>query len=95
VGDLASAFTPALGLWLGQVVFGIGIIGAAFVALIVVALALAWGFGDVTGKPHSLAQSPREAPAFYGAFALVVAAPRAPSPYSSCRTSWRSTSPPR
>jgi Mn2+/Fe2+ NRAMP family transporter len=74
VGDLASAFTPALGPWLGQVVFGVGITAAAFVALNVVALALAWGFGDVTGKPHSLAQSPREAPAFYGAFALVVAA---------------------
>ena len=74
VGDLAGAFTPALGPWLGQVVFGVGIIAAAFVALNVVALALAWGFGDVTGKPHSLEQSPREAPAFYGAFALVVAA---------------------
>jgi NRAMP (natural resistance-associated macrophage protein)-like metal ion transporter len=74
VGDLAGAFTPSLGATLGQVVFGVGIIAAAFVALNVVALALAWGFGDVTGKPHSLEQSPREAPAFYGAFALVVAA---------------------
>ncbi|WP_043349578.1 divalent metal cation transporter [Methylobacterium sp. B1] len=74
VGDLAGAFTPALGPWLGQVVFGVGIIAAAFVALNVVALALAWGFGDVTGRPHSLEQSPREAPAFYGAFALAVAA---------------------
>ena len=74
VGDLAGAFTPALGPWLGQVVFGVGIVAAAFVALNVVALALAWGFGDVTGRPHSLEQSPREAPAFYGAFALAVAA---------------------
>lgn len=74
VGDLAGAFTPALGPWLGQVVFGVGIIAAAFVALNVVALALAWGFGDVTGRPHSLEQSPREAPAFYGTFALVVVA---------------------
>ena len=74
VGDLAGAFTPTLGPWLGQVVFGVGIIAAAFVALNVVALALAWGFGDVTGRPHSLDQSPREAPAFYGAFTLVVVA---------------------
>ncbi|KST58519.1 NRAMP family metal ion transporter [Methylobacterium sp. GXS13] len=74
VGDLAGAFTPALGPWLGQVVFGVGIVAAAFVALNVVALALAWGFGDVTGRPHSLEQSPREAPVFYGAFALVVVA---------------------
>jgi hypothetical protein len=50
------------------------LIAAAFVALDVVALALAWGFGDVTGKPHSLEQSPREAPAFYGAFTPVVVA---------------------
>ncbi|AYO85909.1 divalent metal cation transporter [Methylobacterium brachiatum] len=74
VGDLAGAFTPALGPWLGQVVFGVGIVAAAFVALNVVALALAWGLGDVTGRPHSLEQSPREAPAFYGTFALVVVA---------------------
>ncbi|MHB2208690.1 hypothetical protein [Methylobacterium sp. CM6257] len=67
------------------------LIAAAFVALDVVALALAWGFGDVTGKPHSLEQSPLEAPAFYGAFTPVVVAGR--SPCSSCRTSWPATSP--
>jgi NRAMP (natural resistance-associated macrophage protein)-like metal ion transporter len=72
VGDLAKAFTPALGSLLGQVVFGVGIIAAAFVALNVVALALAWGFGDVTGRPHSLEKSPREAPAFYAIFTLAV-----------------------
>jgi len=69
---LAKAFTPALGSLLGQVVFGVGIIAAAFVALNVVALALAWGFGDVTGRPHSLEKSPREAPAFYAIFTLAV-----------------------
>ena len=74
VGQLADAFTPALGPWLGQVIFGVGIIAAAFVALNVVALALAWGFGDLTGRAHSLALSPRQAPAFYGAFTAVVVA---------------------
>ncbi|MBE7198343.1 MAG: divalent metal cation transporter [Parafilimonas terrae] len=74
VGDLAKAFTPALGSLLGQVVFGVGIIAAALVALNVVALALAWGFGDVTGRPHSLEKSPREAPAFYAIFTLAVVA---------------------
>jgi len=74
VGQLAGAFTPALGPWLGQVVFGVGIVAAAFVALNVVALALAWGFGDLTGRKHSLEQSPREAPTFYGAFTLAVVA---------------------
>lgn len=74
VGDLAKAFTPALGPLLGQVVFGVGIIAAAFIALNVVALALAWGFGDVTGRAHSLEKSPREAPAFYAIFTIVVVA---------------------
>ena len=30
------------------------LVGETLVALNVVALALAWGFGDVTGRPHSL-----------------------------------------
>jgi len=74
VGDLAKAFTPALGPLLGQAVFGIGIIAAAFIALNVVALALAWGFGDVMRQPHSLEKSPREAPAFYAIFTVAVVA---------------------
>jgi len=74
VGDLAKAFTPAMGSLLGQAVFGVGIIAAAFVALNVVALALACGFGDVTRRPHSLEKSPREAPAFYAIFAIAVVA---------------------
>ena len=74
VGDLAGAFTPALGPVLGRAVFGVGIVAAAFVALNVVALALAWGFGDVTGTPHALGQTPREAPWFYGVFTLAVVA---------------------
>ena len=50
-----------------------GIIAAALVSLNVVSLALAWGFGDITGKPHSLSRSPREAPLFYAVYAVVVA----------------------
>ncbi|MCQ8242041.1 Nramp family divalent metal transporter [Rhizosaccharibacter radicis] len=72
VGDLAHAFTPALGPFFGQAVLGVGILSAAFVSLNVVSLALAWGFGDVTGQPHSLRKSPREAPVFYGIYALAV-----------------------
>ncbi len=73
VGDLAHAFTPALGPVLGEAVLGVGIIAAAFVALVVVSLALAWGFGDVTGTRHSLRAGVREAPLFYGVFALALA----------------------
>ena len=74
VGDLVGIFTPVFGGTVGLVVLGIGIIAAAFIALNVVALALAWSFGDVTGTERSLSQSPREAPLFYGVFALAVVA---------------------
>ena len=74
VGDLVGAFEPAFGATLGLVVLGVGIVAAAFVALNVVALALAWGLGDVTGAKRSLRDSPREAPTFYGVFALAVVA---------------------
>jgi hypothetical protein len=49
-----------------------GTIGAAMVAAIVVSLAAAWGFGEVTGYKHSLEHHPFEAPWFYGAFSLAV-----------------------
>ena len=55
-------------------VFGVGTIGAAMVAAIVVSLASAWAFGEVTGYKHSLAYHPSEAPWFYGVFAAVVIA---------------------
>jgi Mn2+/Fe2+ NRAMP family transporter len=74
VGDLVGVFTPVFGRTIGLVVLGIGIVAAAFVALNVVALALAWGFGDVTGVKRSLRDSPREAPTFYGVFVLAVVA---------------------
>ncbi len=74
VGDLAGAFTPSLGPLMGKLVLGVGIIAAAFVSLTVVSLALAWGFGDVTGVKHSLGDRPKNAPAFYAVFAVTVVA---------------------
>ena len=43
VGQLANALTPFLGAALGRLIFGLGVIGAAMVAAIVVSLACAWG----------------------------------------------------
>ncbi|EQD67565.1 natural resistance-associated macrophage protein, partial [mine drainage metagenome] len=54
VGQIAGALTPMLGHALGHTLFGLGMLGAAMVAAIVVALAAAWGFGEVTGYKHSL-----------------------------------------
>ena len=74
VGDLAGAFTPSMGPLIGKVVFGVGVIAAAGVSLTVVSLALAWGFGDVTGVKHSLGDRPTNAPVFYAVFAAAVIA---------------------
>jgi Mn2+/Fe2+ NRAMP family transporter len=72
IGDVANALIPYLGPHIGKLVFGLGTIGAAMVAAIVVSLAAAWGFGEVTGYKHSLEHHPFEAPWFYGIFALAV-----------------------
>ena len=44
------------------------------VAAIVVSLASAWGFGEVTGYRHSLEHNPREAPWFYAVYTIAVIA---------------------
>lgn len=72
VGQIAEALTPALGATLGRTLFGLGFLGAALVAAIVVSLATAWGFGEVTGYRHSLEHRPQEAPWFYIVFTLAV-----------------------
>jgi Mn2+/Fe2+ NRAMP family transporter len=72
VGDVAKSLTPVLGPNIGRFVFSLGTVGAAMVAAIVVSLASAWGFGEVTGYKHSLEFHPVEAPWFYGVFTLAV-----------------------
>ncbi|WP_276967008.1 NRAMP family divalent metal transporter [Metallibacterium scheffleri] len=72
VGQIAGALTPLLGHALGHTLFGLGMLGAAMVAAIVVALAAAWGFGEVTGYKHSLEHHPLEAPWFYLIFSVGV-----------------------
>ncbi len=74
IGDVADALTPILGQQIGHIVFGLGTIGAAMVAALVVALAAAWAFGEVAGYKHSLEHHPSEAPWFYGVFTAVVLA---------------------
>ena len=72
VGDMAQSLTPFLGVGMGNLVFGLGVLGASMVAAIVVSLALAWGLGEVTGYRHSLEFHPLEARWFYGVYALCV-----------------------
>ncbi len=72
IGDITKMLVPALGPDVGRVVFGLGTVGAGMVAAIVVSLASAWGFGEVTGYRHSLEHHPLEAPWFYGIYAVAV-----------------------
>src|SRR6185437_4477959 len=72
IGDITKMLVPVLGTSVGRVVFGLGTIGAALVAAIVVSLASAWGFGEVTGYRHSLEHHPLEAPWFYGIYTVAV-----------------------
>lgn len=72
VGEMAGALTPFLGKTMGNLVFGLGVLGAGMVAAIVVSLALAWGLGEVTGYRRSLELHPSQARWFYGVYALCV-----------------------
>ena len=72
IGDITKMLVPVLGPNVGRVVFGFGTIGAGMVAAIVVSLASAWGFGEVTGYRHSLEHHPLDAPWFYGIYAVAV-----------------------
>jgi len=72
IGDISKMLVPVLGTNVGRVVFGFGTIGAALVAAIVVSLASAWGFGEVTGYRHSLEHHPLDAPWFYGIYTIAV-----------------------
>lgn len=72
VGDMAQALTPFLGNTMGNLVFGLGVLGAGMVAAIVVSLAFAWGLGEVTGYRRSLELHPLEARWFYAVYAVCV-----------------------
>ncbi len=74
VGEMAQALTPFLGTTIGDLVFGLGVLGAGMVAAIVVSLAFAWGLGEVTGYRRSLELHPLEAHWFYGVYAVCVVA---------------------
>jgi Mn2+/Fe2+ NRAMP family transporter len=73
VGEISEALAPVLGAQVGRIVFAAGVLGAAMVAAVVASLALAGGGGVVTGFRGTLERRPRQAPWFYGVYALAVA----------------------
>jgi NRAMP (natural resistance-associated macrophage protein)-like metal ion transporter len=74
VGDMSQALTPFLGTAVGNLVFGLGVLGAGMVAAIVCSLAFAWGLGEVAGYRRSLEYRPLEARWFYGIYTVCVVA---------------------
>jgi len=72
VEEIATAITPFLGQVGGKLLFALGMIGASLVAAIVVTLTAARALAEVIGAKHSLEHTVRDAPWFYGAYALVL-----------------------
>jgi Mn2+/Fe2+ NRAMP family transporter len=65
IGNITHALTPFVGLAMGRLLFSLGVLGAAMISSVVVSLAAAWGFGEVTGYKQSLEYNPLEAPWLY------------------------------
>jgi Mn2+/Fe2+ NRAMP family transporter len=73
VGDLDAALAPVVGSSAARLVLAGGVLGASFVAAIVVALALAWAVAEGFERPRSIGDAPRHARLFYGIYAGGVA----------------------
>jgi len=74
VGQIAGAFTAAIGPAAGRVVFALGLSGGALVAAIVVCLTAAWAFGEVFAPRDASGAGRTQAPQFRAAFAAVLGA---------------------
>jgi Mn2+/Fe2+ NRAMP family transporter len=72
VEEIVGAITPFLGDFAGKLLFSLGMIGAALVAAIVVTLTVARTLAEVLGARHKLEDAPREAPWFYGSYAVAL-----------------------
>jgi Mn2+/Fe2+ NRAMP family transporter len=65
IGQIAGALVPFLGPTAARLLFGLGMLGAALVAALVVSVAGAWGLCEVAGWCHSLNAPIRTAWRFY------------------------------
>jgi len=66
----AVALEPLAGP-LAKELFAVGLLGASLLAASILPLSTAYSVCDVAGRPAALDDSPREAPLFYGTFAVV------------------------
>ncbi len=65
IGQIAESLKPFLGHTYAPLFFGLGMLGAAVVAALVVSVAGAWGVSEVLGWRHSLNDGVRTAWPFY------------------------------
>ncbi|MGL5821377.1 MAG: Nramp family divalent metal transporter [Sarcina sp.] len=72
VQEIAKSLTPFLGKTGGELLFAIGMIGAALIAAIVVSLAISWALGELLNVPCSLDLKWSQAPVFYSIYAVVL-----------------------
>jgi NRAMP (natural resistance-associated macrophage protein)-like metal ion transporter len=70
IQQIAQGLIPFLGVAGAKVIFGLGMIGASFIAALVVSLAGAWGIGEAFGFNHSLNHKVSEAKWFYLIYSL-------------------------
>lgn len=70
VGEIAGSLSSFLGWNTVRIVFGLGFVGASFVAALAVSLAAAWSIMEVTDWTHSLNDSPMQARGFYRLYVL-------------------------
>jgi Mn2+/Fe2+ NRAMP family transporter len=74
IEEIVGAVTPFLGDFGGKLLFSLGMSGAALVAAIVVTLTAARTLAEVLGAKHKLEDEPKEAPWFYGSYAVALVA---------------------
>jgi len=70
IQDIAAALQPVLGPTGATILTGLGMVGASFLAALVVSLAGAWGIGEALGMNHSLNQPFHKAKGFYICYTL-------------------------
>lgn len=69
--DAAQALTPLAGDLAGRM-FGLGLIGAALLAASILPLSTAYSVTEFVGRESALDDRAREAPLFYGTYAVIV-----------------------
>jgi Mn2+/Fe2+ NRAMP family transporter len=69
--DAARALEPLAGALAGKL-FGVGLIGAALLAASILPLSTAYSVSEFVGREAAVDDRPREAPLFYGTYAVIV-----------------------